>query len=263
MQHAVSLPPVGPPQALVELAVAAEANGWDGVFIWDHLHFLRAMGVDVVDPWVMLGAIAQVTERVRLGPLVTPLPRRRPWVVAKELVTLDHLSNGRAIFGAGIGFPPEDEFAAFGEPTSGRVRAAMLDEGLELLDALVRGEHVKHDGAHYHVDAELKPAARQRPRPPVWIAAGDPYQRPLRRAERWDGVVAIAADGGPLEPEPLARYLEGVARPPGFDVVAGRHEKHGAAAYEAAGATWLFDSRWPAGDWFDELSQAVRAGPPG
>jgi hypothetical protein len=85
----------------------------------------------------------------------------------------------------------------------------------------------------------------------------------LRRAERWDGVVAIAADGGPLEPEPLARYLEGVARPPGFDVVAGRHEKHGAAAYEAAGATWLFDSRWPAGDWFDELSQAVRAGPPG
>jgi alkanesulfonate monooxygenase SsuD/methylene tetrahydromethanopterin reductase-like flavin-dependent oxidoreductase (luciferase family) len=262
VQHALSLPPVGPPRALVDLAVAAEASGWDGVFIWDHLHFVRAMRVEVNDPWVVLGAIALATERVRLGPLVTPLPRRRPWKVAKELVTLDHLSNGRSIFGAGLGFPPEDEFASFGEPTNGRDRAALLDEGLALLDALVRGAPVKHDGEHFHVDAELLPAARQQPRPPIWIAAMDPYQRPLRRAERWDGVSPIAADGGPLPPADLVRYLDGMHRPPGFDVVAGHHPDHEASEYDTTGVTWLFDSRWPAGDWFEELSQLARDGPP-
>jgi alkanesulfonate monooxygenase SsuD/methylene tetrahydromethanopterin reductase-like flavin-dependent oxidoreductase (luciferase family) len=244
------------------MARAAEDSGWDGVFIWDHLHFVRVMRVDVVDPWVTLGAIATATERVRIGPLVTPLPRRRPWKVAKELVTLDHLSNGRAIFGAGLGFPPEDEFASFGEPTSGRVHAQLLDEGLPIMDAIMRGEPVKHEGEHFHVDAELRPAAVQQPRPPFWLAATDPYRRPLRRAVRWDGVVPIAADGGPLPPDDLVRYLDGIDRPDGFAIVAGHHPDHTAAEYEAAGATWLFDSRWPAGDWFDELSEAARRGPP-
>jgi alkanesulfonate monooxygenase SsuD/methylene tetrahydromethanopterin reductase-like flavin-dependent oxidoreductase (luciferase family) len=262
MRFALSLPPVGTPQSLVELAVAAEASGWDGVFLWDHLHFLRAMRVDVVDPWVTLGAIAAATDRVRIGPMVTPVPRRRPWKLAKELVTLDHLSNGRVIFGAGLGFPPEDEFASFGEPTSGRDRAKLLDEGLALIDALMRGEPVKHDGANFHVDAELHPASVQRPRPPFWLAATDPYQRPLRRALQWDGLAPIAADGGPLTPDDLARYLDGVSLPSGFDVLGGLHPEHTVGEYESAGATWLMDSRWPAADWYDELAQAARAGPP-
>jgi alkanesulfonate monooxygenase SsuD/methylene tetrahydromethanopterin reductase-like flavin-dependent oxidoreductase (luciferase family) len=262
MQRAISLPPVGPPHALVELAVTAEANGWDGVFIWDHLHFLRAMGVDVVDPWVTLGAIAAATTRVRIGPMVTPLPRRRPWVVAKELVTVDQLSNGRAIFGAGIGFPPEDEFASFGEPTSGRVRADMLDEGLDLLDHLMRGEPVKHDGVNYHVDAHLRPASVQQPRPPFWLAGTDPYLRPLRRAARWDGVAPIAADGGPMRPDELARYVARVEPPARFDIIGGHHPDHQAGEYEAVGATWLMDSRWPAGDWFAELSRVAHGPPP-
>jgi alkanesulfonate monooxygenase SsuD/methylene tetrahydromethanopterin reductase-like flavin-dependent oxidoreductase (luciferase family) len=261
MKHALSLPCVGSPNALVELAVAAERSGWDGVFIWDHLHFVRAMGVEIVDPWVVLGAMAAATERVILGPMVTPIPRRRPWKVAKELVTLDHLSNGRAVFGAGLGFPPEDEFASFGEPTAGRTRAELLDEGLALVDAFMRGEPVKHAGTHYNVDAHLRPAAVQQPRPPFWLAATEPYQRPLRRALQWDGIVPIAADGGPLTPEGLARYIEPVGQRAGFDIVGGLHWDHTAAEYEAVGATWLMDSRWPAGNWFEELARAAHDGP--
>jgi alkanesulfonate monooxygenase SsuD/methylene tetrahydromethanopterin reductase-like flavin-dependent oxidoreductase (luciferase family) len=262
MRFAMNLPPVGPPRRLVDLAVAAEHGGWDGVFLWDHLHLVRDLALDVVDPWVTLGAIAAATERIRIGPLVTPLPRRRPWKAAKELATLDHLSGGRAVFGAGLGFPPEDEFAMFGEPADGPTRAQLLDEGLALVDAFARGEPVRHDGAHYHVDAHLRPGTLQQPRPPIWIAAMDPFRAPLRRAVRFDGVVPIAGHGGPLTPAGLSAYLEGFARPDGYDVVVGRDADHGADEYADAGATWLIESRWPEGAWFDELLRAAQDGPP-
>src|SRR5690242_1005463 len=262
MQHALSLPPVGSPRALVELAATAEAGGWDGVFLWDHLHLFRGMQLDIVDPWVTLGAIATATERVRLGPLVTPLPRRRPWKVAKEVTTLDHLSGGRVIFGAGIGFPPDDEFGAFGEPTDARARAGMLDDALAVLDELWTGTATVHDGPHYRVDAEFHPAPVQRPRPPIWIAAMAPYRRPLARAARYDGVATIAPDGGPLAPAALGEYLDGLPRRDGFDIVCSRREGHRSADYAAVGVTWLVESRWPDGAWFDELTQAARAGPP-
>ncbi|MCU1426759.1 MAG: class flavin-dependent oxidoreductase [Actinomycetia bacterium] len=261
MQHALSLPPVGSPRDLADLAVTAEAGGWDAVFLWDHLHLVRSMRLPIVDPWVTLGAIAARTERVMLGPLITPLPRRRPWKVAKELVTLDHLSGGRAIFGAGLGFPPDDEFGAFGEPTDARARADLLDEGLVVLDALLRGLPFDHDGEHFHVHAELLPRSRREPRPPIWIAAMQPFRRPLARALRWDGIAPIGNDGGPLTPDALADYLRGVALPAGFDVVAGRLAGYSVADYEQAGATWLVESRWPDGDWFDELTLAAREGP--
>lgn len=149
---------------------------------------------------VLLGAIAARTSRVRLGTLVTPVPRRRPWKVAKEVTTLDHLSGGRAVLGVGLGFPPDIEYGAFGEPTDVRVHGAKLDEALPIIDRLLRGDPVDHDGEHYQVHAHLNPPAVQRPRPPIWVAATLPHRRPLARARRWDGIFPISAERGPLMP---------------------------------------------------------------
>src|SRR5919106_1748266 len=121
MRFALSMPNAGDPAALVELAAAADRAGWDGFFLWDHIHALPA-----TDPWVVLGAIAVRTRTVRLGTLVTPPARRRPWKLAKEVCTLDHLSGGRAILGVGLGLPADAEFGAFGEPAEARAHAAML-----------------------------------------------------------------------------------------------------------------------------------------
>lgn len=262
MKFAISIPDVGSPQAIVELAVEAEQAGWDAVFLWDHLQLFPAMELNLVDPWVTLGAIAQVTERVRLGVMVTPIARRRPQKLAKELITLDHLSAGRVICGIGLGFPDHEEFGAFGEDEDRRVRADRTDEALGLLDRFLRGGPVDHAGPHYQVHAQLRPAALQQPRPPIWIAAMAPFHRPLTRAARWDGVVPISSTGEPMGPDELATYLADHLRPPGYDVVASRASATSVEDYHAAGATWLVDSVWPEGDWYEDLRGRVLAGPP-
>jgi alkanesulfonate monooxygenase SsuD/methylene tetrahydromethanopterin reductase-like flavin-dependent oxidoreductase (luciferase family) len=261
MRAAVSIPPFTDPGTLVDLAVRAEAAGWDGVFFWDHLVWSRQLRLDVHDPWVLLGAVAQHTTRVRLGTMVTPLARRRPWVVAKELTTLDHLSDGRAVLGVGLGEPPDADFGAFGDPAEPRVRAALLDEGLAVLDGLLRGQ-VDHRGDHFTVRNELRPRPVQRPRPPVWVAAVAPHRRPLSRATRWDGVVPLGPEGV-LTPAQLADYLSGLGdRPKQWDVVAARAPGVGAEEYADAGATWLVDGTWPEGAWVEDLAETIRRGPP-
>lgn len=259
MRTAVSIPPFTDPATLVDLAVTAEKAGWDGVFFWDHLVWVPHLRLDVHDPWVLLGAVAQRTSRVRLGTLVTPLARRRPWMVAKHLTTLDHLSGGRAVLGVGLGEPADADFGDLGDPADPRVRAAVLDEGLTVLDGLLRGP-VDHHGEHFRVRTQLRPLPVQRPRPPIWVAAVAPHRRPLARAQRWDGVVPLGS-GELLTPDDLARYLDGVERPEGWDVVAFRVPGAGADEYADAGATWLVDGVWPAGDWVADLSDRVRRGP--
>jgi alkanesulfonate monooxygenase SsuD/methylene tetrahydromethanopterin reductase-like flavin-dependent oxidoreductase (luciferase family) len=259
VRFGVSLPPFTDPGTLVALAVEAEQAGWDGVFLWDHLVFQRQSGLDVQDPWVLLGAMAQATARVRLGTLITPLARRRPWVVAKQLVTLDHMSGGRTALGVGLGEPVDDDFAAFGEPTDPRRRAAMLDEALAVLDGLLRGP-VVHEGAHYRVDTELLPRPVQQPRPPIWVGATAPHRRPLARAVRWDGVVPLTGFEPPT-PDELAGYLEGIERPPGWDVVTMWAPDVPIDEYADAGGTWLVEGCWPEGDWVDDLRRRITAGP--
>jgi len=259
VRTAVSLPPFTDAATLVAMAVQAERAGWDGVFLWDHVVFQRRSRLDVHDPWVLLGAVAQATERVRLGTLVTPLARRRPWMVAKHLATLDHLSGGRAVLGVGIGEPSDDDFAAFGEPSDQRHRAGMLDEALTVLDGLLCGA-VVHEGEHYRIDSELLPRPVQRPRPPIWVAAVAPHRRPLARAVRWDGVVPLAGFEPPT-PDRLAGYLAGVEAPPGWEVVATWAPGVPAAEYSGAGATWLVEGCWPEGDWVAELRRRIAAGP--
>jgi alkanesulfonate monooxygenase SsuD/methylene tetrahydromethanopterin reductase-like flavin-dependent oxidoreductase (luciferase family) len=219
------------------------------------------MRLDVHDPWVVLGAVAQVTDRVRLGPMVTPLARRRPQKFAKEVTTLDHLSGGRVVVGVGLGAPADDEFAAFGEAGSDRERADRLDEALEVVTALWSGGPVAHRGDHFTVDAELRPTPLQRPRPPIWVAATWPNRRPLARAGRYEGVVPLGAGGAPAPPEIIARVAEIVG--PDCEVVATRTEAASAAEYEASGATWLIESCWPVGEWADELLVAAERGPGG
>jgi alkanesulfonate monooxygenase SsuD/methylene tetrahydromethanopterin reductase-like flavin-dependent oxidoreductase (luciferase family) len=262
MRAAISIPNMGDPDGIVDLAVTAEEAGWDGVFLWDHLHFVRSLALDVVDPWVTLGAIAHATEHVRLGTLVTPLPRRRPWKLAKEVITLDHLSGGRVILGVGLGEPAADEYGAFGEETDARARAELLDEGLELVDGFLRGNAVAHGGERFHVHAHLLPGARQQPRPPIWIAGKWPNRRPLERARRWDGYMPIQPDGEPAGAEVIAEAAAAIAGS-GIELVATGAPGAPAAAYAEAGATWFVESTWPGpAGWLDELRARAAGGPP-
>jgi alkanesulfonate monooxygenase SsuD/methylene tetrahydromethanopterin reductase-like flavin-dependent oxidoreductase (luciferase family) len=191
MRYAVNVPnfeDYSDVRTVAALAADAEAAGWDGFFVWDHLAFVKAWRLRIADPWVLLTGVALATERLRLGPMVTPLPRRRPWKLARETVTLDRLSGGRLVLGVGLGEPPEDEYGSFGEPTDPVVRAAMLDEGLEVLTRLWSGETVSFAGRHYRVDeVAFRPTPVQRPRIPIWVAGAWPRPGPLRRAARFDG----------------------------------------------------------------------------
>ena len=180
------------PARLVELACAAERAGYDAIFIWDHLAIEPSGLLEIADATIVLAAIAQATRRIRFGAMVTPLARRRPWKLAKELNTLDRLSGGRVMVGVGLGEPALVEFAAFGEDPAAKARARRLDEGLAILDPLLRGETVTHQGEYYQLtNATLAPRALQRPRMPIWVAAALPARAGLRRAARWDGCFPI------------------------------------------------------------------------
>ena len=259
MKFALNLPNAGPAAQLVDIAVAADASGWDAVFVWDHIHLFTEMRLELHDPWVLLGAIAVRTSRIRIGTMVTPLPRRRPQKYAKEVVTLDHLSAGRVTCGVGIGFPPHDEFAAFGESADDRARGDILDEALDVVTALWTGSPVDHSGDHFRIQAELHPRPVQAPRPPIWVAVQWPNRRPLRRASRFDGVFPIGSDGGPIGLDDLRMVSRSV--PAGIDVVASWMSDASVADCAAAGATWLVDSRWPEGAWLEELAASAARDP--
>jgi alkanesulfonate monooxygenase SsuD/methylene tetrahydromethanopterin reductase-like flavin-dependent oxidoreductase (luciferase family) len=260
VRFAVSIPPFAEPATLLELADECEAAGWDAILLWDHLRWDTHLDLEIHDPWALLSAMAVRTSTLRLGTCVTPLSRRRPHVLAKQLVTLDHLSGGRAMLGVGLGEPPDSDFGDFGDERDPRVRAAMLDEGLDVLDRLVRGERVDVDGDHYRVHAEIKPRAVQQPRPPIFVAGVLPNLRPLRRAMRWDGFFPIGSTSL-LTPQEIASFV-GTDRPEGWDLFAARTPGHTLAEWEDAGVTWLVEGSWPVGDWVDEVRGRIRPGPP-
>ena len=268
---------------VASLAREAEDAGWDGVFVWDHLAFVKAWRMPVGDPWTILAAIALATERVRLGPMVTPLPRRRPQMVARQTVTLDRLSGGRFVLGVGLGEPAVDEFATFGEPADRPTRAAMLDEGLEVLAALWSGGPVTHRGRFYTVDdVTFLPTPVQTPRIPVWVAATVGHDRPLIRAARWDGVhpVKYAEDGSDRAPGPedvalmRARILglraaAGLPAEPYDFLSSGDMTETGRAEQttmcrelQDAGATWWLHTVTPRGGPVEDHLSIIRDGPP-
>jgi alkanesulfonate monooxygenase SsuD/methylene tetrahydromethanopterin reductase-like flavin-dependent oxidoreductase (luciferase family) len=194
MQFGLSLPAFGPfgdVRYLVKTAVTAEAAGWDGFFIWDHI-LSDPTFHPMADQWVALAAIASQTQRIRMGVLVTMLARRRPWVVARETVSVDLLSEGRLIFGAGLGAAMEWDFGAFGEETDDRVRAEKLDEGLEILSGLWSGEIFSHTGKHYQLaPMRFLPKPLQQPRIPIWVGGTWNKLKPKIRAARYDGYMPL------------------------------------------------------------------------
>ncbi len=255
---------------MVDLAVAAERAGWDAFFLWDHMVVDRA-GVEIVDPWVTLGAIAARTERIRLGTCVTPLARRRPQKVARETVTLDRLSGGRLVLGVGLGTPDED-VTTFGGTAAPRATADRLDEALDVVAGLWSGEPFAHDGRHFHVEeVRFLPVPVQQPRPPVWVACMLPARRPLLRAARWDGVVPMTsgtAGVGFVTPADVASIVAEIASLrgtlEGFDVAvnAGPPPIASVSEFAAAGATWWITSMGDFPGWIDELREIVEGGPP-
>lgn len=251
--------------ALADIGARAEAAGWDGLFVWDHV--MTTPGVAVADPWVALAAIAQRTERVRLGPMVTPLARRRPWDVARAAATLDHLSNGRTVLGVGLGGDGRRELSAFGEERDRRARAGLLDEALELLLAFWSGEPVSHAGPRYQLDrAQVLPTPLQRPRIPVWAGCVWPNRAPLRRAARLDGVFPVSHTG-PLGGDDVRAMLAEVRAhggPEDFDVVITNHERPDPARLSelaSAGATWWLQG-FGDGPSLGDVRAAAAAGPP-
>lgn len=180
--------PFGHPRVIAELARHAESAGWDGVFVWDDV---AGWDLDMADPTVALAAAAMKTQRVHLGALITPLARRRPWKFARESASLDQLSNGRLIVGAGVG-GGQEQFGDLGDEPDQRTRGAMLDEALAVITGLWRGESFAFAGEHYHLKPTVfRPKPVQQPRIPIWIAGTWPHKRPLLRMARWDGMFPL------------------------------------------------------------------------
>lgn len=234
------------PWVLVELAVAAESRGWDGVFLWDHIVHRPPVSA-VADPWVALSAIAAHTERLRLGPMVTPLSRRRVQKLARETVTLDHLSRGRLTLGVGLGSSNPAELEPYGEVVDPRERARMLDERLSRLAQFWAGA--------------FQPPPVQQPRIPVWVAGRWPKRRPLARALEWDGFFPIELPG----PDALAELggeitAQRSADAGPFDLVVEIEPGEDATPWVKAGATWVLTGfgRQPR---VDDVRGAVDAGP--
>jgi len=198
MRHGLYFLPAGElsdPRTLIDLGVAAEEHGWDGFFLWDHILRPTGQPQDLADVWVALSAVATMTSRIRLGPMVTPTARRRPQILAREAITLDHLSVGRLIVGLGLGVDTAGELSKFGEVTDPIVRGDALDEAAQLLASWWSGQTANIDSTHYRVDdVALLPRPLQRPRIPMWFAARGSALRPARRAARYDGVFAIEMD---------------------------------------------------------------------
>jgi alkanesulfonate monooxygenase SsuD/methylene tetrahydromethanopterin reductase-like flavin-dependent oxidoreductase (luciferase family) len=276
MRYALYLPNFGAEHSargLADLAGEAEEAGWDGFFLWDHV-INEAQGVPLVDVWVALAAIAMTTTRIRLGTTVTPLPRRRPWKLARETVTLDHLSNGRLILGVGLGVPVE--FESFGEDPDNKVRAAKLDEGLEILKGLWSGKPFEHHGQAYQVGkVTFKPPSLQQPRIPVWVGGWWPTKAPFRRAARWDGVIPLKQSGDNLlTPEDVREVRdfirqERTSQAP-FDIAIiswtdpsdPKAAAEKVAAYAKAGTTWWLESLYMQQNSLDEMRRRIRMGPP-
>lgn len=287
MRYGVNLPPFGDfadAAVLADLAQEAEAAGWDGVFIWDHLIFDPSFH-PICDPWVGLSAIAMRTQHLRIGTMLTPLPRRRPWQLARETASIDRLSGGRLILSVGIGDPAQWDFGFFGEDTDAKRRAAMLDEGLAILHGLWRGEPFSFKGDHYNLEEVVfRPTPAQHPRIPIWVGGWWPNKPPMRRAARWDGVIPGGRDR-PLTPDDWRDLLAYVrshrTSVAPFDVVhAGANDGSDPAAdaafvapYIEAGVTWWIESidPWRFGwKWEDQwkpeashlMRERIRRGPP-
>jgi alkanesulfonate monooxygenase SsuD/methylene tetrahydromethanopterin reductase-like flavin-dependent oxidoreductase (luciferase family) len=273
MRYLINVPNFGEfadPAVFAQVARRAEEAGWDGLFVWDHVVEEKSERREIADPWVLLTAAALATNRIRLGTAITPVARRRPGKLAREVTTLDRLTGGRMVLGVGLGAPVEDEYGSFGDTTDTRVLAERLDEGLHALDLLWSGEPVTYQGNQVTLnDVLFLPTPVQRPRVPVWVGGFWPNKAPMRRAARWDGAIPVFEGMVEAKPPSVAEVRElvaflrgcrarnGLADEP-FDVVIGGASEAGAAGRDLVGpladlgVTW-----WSEGMPWDERLERV------
>ncbi len=264
----------------IELAREIESAGWDGYFTWDGI----AVGdgaVEIWDPWTLLAAVAVKTERIILGAMIFPLSRRRPWVVARQALTVDHLSHGRLVVPVGLGAVDDGGFSkVHPEVTDRKERAGLLDETLQILDLAWKGETFTFRGRHYQVDdIQFLPRPVQQPRIPIWTVGAWPYKTSLARSARRDGIIAVDMSRGQvaeevISPEAVANIkawmdehritttpfdiiVEGVTK--GSDLVETRSRLQ---PLTSAGATWWIESRWDDDESSESLLNRIRQGPP-
>ncbi|HEY7123997.1 MAG TPA: LLM class flavin-dependent oxidoreductase [Ktedonobacterales bacterium] len=277
MQYGLTFPDVDA-RTLAELAHEAEEAGWDGVFVWDLIYG--------IDAWVSLAAVATRTERVRFGTMLTPLSRRRPWKVASEVVTLDHLSNGRMILPVGLGAAgPEHKNSGFpkvGEEVDRKTRAELLDESLDILDGLWSGQPFSYDGKHYHInDVTFSPTPVQSPRVPIWVVGAWPRMKSMLRVLRCDGILPVKmnadrsfADLTPADIQAIKAFVaEHRTLTTPFDIVIedetpGDDPARAAAIVQPwaeAGATWWLEAVWKTPEsqgGVEGMRARVKQGPP-
>lgn len=248
------------PSVCAELAQDAEAAGWDGFFVWDHLLYSPPVR-QLADPWIVCAAVALATEHLQLGPMVTPLARRRPQVLARQAVSLDRLSRGRVVLGFGLGDDgPLGELSSFGDQTDPKVRARLLDDGLDLLRGLLSGEPI--DGPGLTRPVQFLPAPARAGGIPIWIGGRFPNAAPLRRAARYDGAFVISVPA----PQDLAQVHSVLsdARPPELapiEVIVDLPDGEDPSPWAGAGASWVLTRIGPYAINLEQARRAVRAGP--
>ena len=285
MQYGVTLPNVGvDARMLADLAHDAEVAGWDGVFMWDSVHSETSglKGRTVCDPWVALTAIAMCTERVRIGPMITPPTRRRPWKLARETVSIDQLSHGRFVLPVGLGWIGDGAFSKVGEELDRKKRAQMLDESLDVLNGLWSGQPFSYDGEHYHLqEMTFLPTPVQSPRIPIWVVGAWPRKKSMQRVLRYDGVIpAKMNDDGtfaemtPADIQEMRTYInEHRIETTPFDIVMEGEtpgEDHGKAAsivqpFLEAGVTWWLEAVWGTPETqggVEGMRKRIKQGPP-
>ncbi|MHA2253090.1 MAG: LLM class flavin-dependent oxidoreductase [Candidatus Kariarchaeaceae archaeon] len=251
----------------IEMAIEAEKHGWNGFFLWDHVY--DEPNFSLFDPWVTLAGIATRTSKIRIGTTVTPLPRRRPWKVAREVATLDQLSKGRFILGVGIG--GGYDYTKFGETINPRQRGEMLDEALEILTELWSGNSYSFKGKYYQIDeVEFHPRPVQE-QIPIWVGGTWPIKAPFRRAARYSGTFPLPQDLYPKDVREIIEFIQQIRDPrksDKFDIVQSivtsgdPNEDQWVSDYIAAGATWLVECFYPGRGTLEDYFSIIQKGPP-
>ena len=274
LRYGLILPDFGKalhPTDLVDLAGEAEDYGWDGFFLWDHMVEWNSR-TPVYDAFTCLAAIATNTKHIRIGTAVTPIPLLKPWIIARQTITLDHLSNGRLILGVGLGTKESCDYERFGEPGDNKTLAEKLDESLVIIKGLWSGKPFRYSGKHYLLkDPIFLPHSIQKPRIPIWVAGYWPRKGPLRRAAKWDGVIPLRFPGNLLELDELRTLVEYIKKlrenADNFAVaIIGSTQNprnvEKVERFASAGMTWWFENLYAKKDSLNSMRKRIRLGPP-
>ncbi|MCW3981509.1 MAG: LLM class flavin-dependent oxidoreductase [Candidatus Bathyarchaeota archaeon] len=257
------------PQDYVKLAKSGEECGWEGFFLWDHVFLPWAPDHDVLDPWVMLSAIAAQTNEMIMGTTVTPLARRRPMIIAREAITIDRLSSGRFVLGVGLG--GSAELKALGEEEDPKTRGAMLDESLAILKGLWSGTPFTFEGKHFRIaePVKFKPGGNIK----IWVGGNWPNKKPFRRAAKYDGIFPLKAGSDPsIYPQDYREILSYIGKYreslDSFDLVKSiltvgdKEEDAYIHDFMDMGVNWLLEAFWPARCSLKEIQKRIERGPP-